>query len=127
MDAGTSDGEFLGIDIGNRGAYRRLENWDQQHADGAWYYETFTLTEQDLSDAFTIRFFGIAKNAFTTFAIDNVMIAAAPGSVVVEPVPEGPDDDTEQEPTARPDLAATDAAASPLSIQSGDTINVSAG
>ena len=107
MDAGTRDGEFLGIDIGNNGSYRRLDNWDQQDADGQWHYETFTLTGEDLSDAFTLRFFGIAKNAFTTFALDNVRIAAAPGSVVVEPVPEQPEEeqpeDEEEQPEDEPE------------------------
>ena len=188
MDAGMGDGEFLGVDIGNNGSYRRLKNWDKQDADGGWHYETFTLTGDDISNAFTIRFFGITRNAFTTVAIDNVMIAATPGSVVVEPEPteepeeddteepaepeeepepaedgegglgdffsffdtptqeqpaeeepEEPEDDTQAQPeepeleepeddpqTAQPDLAVTDATASPLSLQSGDIITVQA-
>ena len=163
MDAGTSDNEFLGIDIGNNGAYRRLNNWDKQHADGQWHYRTVTLTKDQISDAFTIRFFAIARNAFTTFAVDNVMIAAAPSSVVVEPVeeepeeeqePEQPKEETEEEteeeeeeeePTSslddffsffdipgsdestdKPDLAVTNTVAFPTSLQSGNTLIVSA-
>ena len=103
------DGEFLGVDIGNNGSYRRLKNWDKQDADGGWHYETFTLTGDDISNAFTIRFFGITRNAFTTVAIDNVMIAATPGSVVVEPEPteEPEEDDTEEpaEPEEEPEPA----------------------
>ena len=76
-----TDNEFLGIDIGNNGSYQRLTNWNGQHADGQWHLETFTLSSDQIGDAFTLRFFGITTNDFTTVAIDNVMIAAAPGSV----------------------------------------------
>ena len=85
LDPGMGTGEFLGIDIGNNGAYQRLTNWDSQHADGAWHLETFTLKGDQISNTFTLRFFGITTNDFTTVAIDNIMIAAAPGSVTVTP------------------------------------------
>ena len=100
LDAGMDDNEFLGLDIGNNGSYRRLDNWDKQDADGQWHRETYTLTGDQISDAFTVRFFGITRNAFTTVAIDHVMIAAAPGSIVVEPVePEEPEEEPiEDEP-----------------------------
>ena len=101
MDAGMGDNEFLGIDIGNNGSYRRLDNWDKQHADGQWHLETYTLTSDDISDAFTIRFFAITQNAFTTVAVDNVMITAGPGSVVVEPVES--EDEPEEEPEEQPE------------------------
>ena len=51
-----------------------------------WHLETITLSGDQISNSFTLRFFGIAQNSFTTFAIDNVMIAATPGSVVVTPI-----------------------------------------
>ena len=143
MDADMGDNEFLGIDIGNNGSYRRLDNWDKQDADGQWHLETFTLTGDDLSDAFTVRFFGITRNAFTTVAIDNVMIAAAPGSIVVEPVepeePEEPEEEEEDEPDTlddffnffddedeAPTLTVTNMFAFPRSLQSGGTIFVGA-
>ena len=130
MDPGTSDTEFLGIDIGNNGAYRCLDNWSGQHADGQWHLETFTLTKEQISDAFTVRFFGITTNDFTTFAIDNVMIAAAPGSVVVEPVepepteeedPAEPEESDDTEETEKPDLTVTHAIMPTRSVQSGAT------
>ena len=130
MDPGTADNEFLGVDIGNNGSYQRLTNWNGQHADGQWHLETFTLSGDQISDAFTLRFFGITTNDFTTVAIDNVMIAAAPGSVVVEPVEPGepeeeeepgePEEDTEE--TEQPDLTVTYAVTPPRSVPSGNTI-----
>ena len=121
MDPGTTDNEFLGIDIGNNGSYRRLTSWSGQHADGQWHLETFTLSGDQISNAFSLRFFGITTNDFTTVAIDNVMIAAAPGSVVVEPVEPGePEEDTEE--TEQPDLTVTYAVTPPRSVPSGSTI-----
>ena len=121
MDPGMTDNEFLGVDIGNNGSYQRLTNWNGQHADGQWHLETFTLSGDQISDAFTLRFFGITTNDFTTVAIDNVMIAAAPGSVVVEPVEPGePEEDPEE--TERPDLTVTYAVTPPRSVPSGSTI-----
>ena len=79
MDPGTADNEFLGVDIGNNGSYQRLTNWSGQDADGQWHLETFTLSSDQISDAFSLRFFGITVNDFTTVAIDNVMIAAGRG------------------------------------------------
>ena len=78
LDPGMNNAEFLGVDIGNNGAYRRLKTWSSQDADGAWHLETLTLSGDQISNGFTLRFFGIAQNNFTTFAIDNVMIAATP-------------------------------------------------
>ena len=121
MDPGTTDNEFLGIDIGNNGSYRRLTSWSGQHADGQWHLETFTLSGDQISNAFSLRFFGITTNDFTTVAIDNVMIAATPGSVVVEPVEPGePEEDPEE--TEQPDLTVTYAVTPPRSAQSGNTI-----
>ena len=37
MDPGASNTEFLGVDIGNNGAYRRLANWSGRDADGQWH------------------------------------------------------------------------------------------
>ena len=85
LDSGMSNSEFLGVDIGNNGSYQRLQNWNGQYADGQWHLETFTLSGDQISDRVTLRFFGITQNNFTTVAIDNVMIAATPGSVVVTP------------------------------------------
>ena len=128
MDAGMGDGEFLGIDIGNNGSYRRLKNWNKQDADGGWHLETFTLSKEQISDSFTVRFFATTKNAFTTIAVDNVMISAVPGSVVVEPIPgeETTEPETEEEPetTPQPDLTITITAVSPTSVQSGDTVTL---
>ncbi len=121
MDPGMTDNEFLGVDIGNNGSYRRLTSWNGQHADGQWHLETFTLSGDQISNAFSLRFFGITTNDFTTVAIDNVMIAAAPGSVVVEPVEPGePEEDTEE--TEQPDLTVTYAVTPPRSVPSGNTI-----
>ena len=121
LDPGMGTGEFLGIDIGNNGAYQRLTNWDSQHADGAWHLETFTLKGDQISNTFTLRFFGIAQNNFTTFAIDNVMIAATPGSVVVTPIiPEQtPDLD---ETVNRPDLVVEHGLALSRTVQAGAAI-----
>ena len=106
LDPGTRDFEFLGVDIGNNGSYQRLANWGKQDADGQWHLETFTLSGDQISDTFSLRFFGITNNDFTTLAIDNVMISAAPGSVVVEPTPT--EEPEEEEPTEQaPDLAVT--------------------
>ena len=121
MDPGMSNSEFLGVDIGNNGSYQRLTNWNGQHADGQWHLETFTLSGDQISDAFTLRFFGITTNDFTTVAIDNVMITAAPGAVVVEPVEPGePEEDPEE--TEQPDLTVTYAVTPPRSVPSGSTI-----
>ena len=123
MDLGTGNTEFLGIDIGNNGAYRRLKHWGNQHADGQWHLETFTLSGDDISDAFSLRFFGIAANDFTTFAIDNVMITAAPGSVVVEPVVPGTEEDPDVAATEQStDFAVSYAVTPRRSAQSGNTI-----
>ena len=96
MDPGMGNGEFLGVDLGNNGSYRRLTNWDKRHADGQWHLETFTLSGDQLSDRFTLRFFGVTQNDFTTVAIDNVMLTAGPGSVVVTPTPATPDDEPQE-------------------------------
>ena len=117
LDPGAGNTEFLGVDIGNGGTYRRLANWSGRDADGQWHRETYTLSGDQISDTFSLRFFGITNNALTTFAIDNVMISATPGSVIVEPV------EPEEEITERPDLAVTLAIASPRSATSGDTIS----
>ena len=117
LDAGMGDGEFLGIDIGNNGSYRRLQNWDKHAADGQWHLETITLSKEQISDSFTIRFFAITRNAFTTIAVDNIMISAVPGSVVVEPIPE--------EETG-PDLAISDVTATPTTVLPGDRITLAA-
>ena len=112
LDPGTRDFEFLGVDIGNNGSYQRLANWGKQDADGQWHLETFTLSGDQISDAFSLRFFGITNNDFTTLALDNILISAAPGSVVVEPEPiEEPEEEPEEtEPTPTeqsPDLSVT--------------------
>ena len=87
MDADTGDLEFFGVEIGNKGLYKRVKTYGKQEGDGQWHHETVTLTDQDLSDAFTLRFFGMARNAVTTFALDNVMLTPPPGTVVIEPDP----------------------------------------
>ena len=125
LDPGMGTGEFLGIDIGNNGAYQRLTNWDSQHADGAWHLETFTLKGDQISNTFTLRFFGITTNDFTTVAIDNIMIAAAPGSVTVTP-------DTTPDlavtgttaPTTGPDLTIEHAIQPSATVQPGATITL---
>ena len=98
LDPDMTNSEFLGVDVGNNRSYRRLKNWDGRDADGQWHRETFTLSGDDIGENFSIRFFGITATDFTTIAIDNVMIAATPGSVAVEPV---------EPPAADPDLAVT--------------------
>ena len=130
LDPGMTDNEFLGVDIGNNGSYQRLTNWSGQDADGQWHLETFTLSGDQISNAFSLRFFGITTNDFTTVAIDNVMIAAAPGSVVVEPVEPGEPEEEEEpgepeedpEETEQPDLTVTYAVTPPRSVQPGNTI-----
>ena len=111
LDPGMSNSEFLGVDIGNNGSYQRLQSWSGQHADGEWHLETFTLTGDQISDSFTLRFFGIAQNNFTTVAIDNVMIAATPGSVVIAP-------------ETTPDLAVTQTALSQTVAERGAALTV---
>ena len=122
LDLGMGVAEFFGVDIGNNGAYQRLDNWSGQHADGQWHLETYTLTGDQISDTFTLRFFGITTTNFTTLALDNVMITAVPGSVIVTPE-EPEDEETEEEVTERPDLAVTFAIASPQSVESGQNIS----
>ena len=121
LDPGMNNAEFLGVDIGNNGAYRRLKTWSSQDADGAWHLETLTLSGDQISNGFTLRFFGIAQNNFTTFAIDNVMIAATPGSVVVTPIiPEQtPDLD---ETVNRPDLVVEHGLMLSRTVQAGAAI-----
>ena len=121
MDPGTADNEFLGLDIGNNGAYQRLKNWSSQDADGAWHLETLTLSGDQISDAFTLRFFGITTNDFTTVAIDNVMIAAAPGSVVVTPITPEQTPDLD-ETVNRPDLVVEHGLALSRTVQAGAAI-----
>ena len=122
LDPGMGAAEFFGVDIGNNGAYQRLDNWSGQHADGQWHLETYTLTGDQISDTFTLRFFGITTTNFTTLALDNVMITAVPGSVIVTPE-EPEDEETEEEVTEHPDLAVTLALASPRSVESGQNIS----
>ena len=121
MDPGTADNEFLGLDIGNNGAYRRLKTWSSQDADGEWHLETLTLSGDQISNSFTLRFFGIAQNSFTTFAIDNVMIAATPGSVVVTPITPEQTPDLD-ETVNRPDLVVEHGLALSRTVQAGAAI-----
>ena len=121
MDPGTADNEFLGVDIGNNGAYQRLKNWSSQDADGAWHLETLTLSGDQISNGFTLRFFGIAQNNFTTFAIDNVMIAATPGSVVVTPITPEQTPDLD-ETVNRPDLVVEHGLALSRTVRAGAAI-----
>ena len=121
MDEGVGDHEFLGVDIGNNGQYQRLKTWDKRHADGQWHRETFTLSGDQISAATTIRFFAIARNSFTTFAIDNVLMAADPGTIIVTPEPE--EEETEE---GTPDLAITSVTATPTSVQPGARVTLRA-
>ena len=121
LDPGMNNAEFLGVDIGNNGAYQRLKNWSSQDADGAWHLETLTLSGDQISDAFTLRFFGITTNDFTTVAIDNVMIAAAPGSVVVTPITPEQTPDLD-ETVNRPDLMVEHGLALSRTVQAGAAI-----
>ncbi len=128
LDPGMGASEFLGVDIGNNGAYQRLDNWNQRHADGQWHLETYTLSGDQISDAFTLRFFGITTNSFTTLALDNVMISAMPGSVLVEPSePEDEEPETPEEPEIpepQPSLTVTESVATPISLQSTFPITI---
>ena len=113
LSHGMGSSEFFGIDVGNNGSYHRLKNWSGQDADSEWRRETFTLSGNHIGDAFSIRFFGVTTNDFTNIAIDNVMITAAAGSVIVEPVPES-------EPTETPaDLSVTALTARPTVVMPG--------
>ncbi|MCE2449768.1 MAG: proprotein convertase P-domain-containing protein [Candidatus Latescibacteria bacterium] len=113
LDPGMGNSEFLGVDIGNDGSYQRLKNWSGQDADGEWHLETFTLKGNQISDTVTLRFFGITTNDFTTVAIDNVLFAAAPGSVVIDPVP-----------TETPDLAVTRTTVSKTAVEPGERLSI---
>ncbi|MYC72488.1 MAG: T9SS type A sorting domain-containing protein [Gemmatimonadetes bacterium] len=124
MDPGMGNGEFLGVDLGNNGSYRRLTNWDKRHADGQWHLETFTLSGDQISDRFTLRFFGVTQNDFTTVAVDNVMIAAGPGSVVVTPTPATPEDEPQE--GEGPDLTAAFSRSPPRLTTSGSLLTFSA-
>ncbi|MDE0243323.1 MAG: proprotein convertase P-domain-containing protein [Candidatus Kaiserbacteria bacterium] len=118
LDHGLGDFEFLGIDIATNGAYQRLGNWSGRDADSEWHQETFTLSGDQIGDSFSIRFFGITNTDLAAMAIDNVMITAAPGSVVVEPTP-----DPEPEPTeTTADLAVTAVTARPETTKPGSRI-----
>ncbi len=118
LDPGMGNDEFLGVDIGNHGAYHRLKNWDGRHADSQWRRETFTLSGDDISDSFSLRFFSVKKNIFTAIAVDNVMITAVPGSIVVEPEP----DQTETDP----DLSVISARATETTIAPGQPFSIQA-
>ena len=118
-DADTGNLEFLGVEIGNNGSYKRVQTYGQQEGDGQWHHETFTLTGQDLSDAFTLRFFGVARNAATTFALDNVMLVPPPGTVVIPPIdPEPPEDE------APANLTIASLSISPTHPASGTSVTV---
>ena len=117
IDAGTGDGEFLGVEVGNRGLYQRLKTYDKSHADGQWHRETFSLSGDQIGETTSVRFFAIAKNAFTTFAIDNVLISADPGTVIVAP---------EETPEEVPDLSITAVSATPTTVPPGGTITLRA-
>ncbi|MCY3664334.1 MAG: hypothetical protein OXH81_01630 [Gemmatimonadetes bacterium] len=118
MDADTGDFEFLGVEIGNKGLYKRVKTYGQQEGDGQWHHETVTLTGQDLSDGFTLRFFGMARKASTTFALDNVVLIPTPGTVVVEPDPPPPQDE------AHPNLTIASLSISPTNPASGTPVTV---
>ncbi|MYB70489.1 MAG: hypothetical protein F4X75_18560, partial [Gemmatimonadetes bacterium] len=77
----------LAVGIGIDGTYERLENWGGRDADSEWHQETFTLSGDQISDTFSIRFLGVTTTDFSTVAIDNVIITAGPGSIVVTPEP----------------------------------------
>ena len=117
MDADTGELEFLGVEVGNKGLYQRVKTYGQQEGDGQWHPETVTLTGQDLSDAFTLRFFGMARKASTTFALDNVMLTPTPGTVVVEPDPPPQDE-------AHPNLTIASLSISPTNPASGTPVTV---
>ncbi len=118
LEPGMGNDEFLGVDVGNHGAYHRLKNWDGRHADSQWRRETFTLSGDDISDSFSLRFFSVKKNIFTAIAVDNVMITAVPGSIVVEPEP----DQTETDP----DLSVISARATETTIAPGQPFSIQA-
>ena len=119
MDADTGNLEFLGVEIGNNGSYKRVQTYGKQEGDGQWHHETFTLTGQDLSDAFILRFFGATRNAATTFALDNVMLIPTPGTVVIPPIdPEPPEDE------APANLTIASLSISPTHPASGTSVSV---
>ena len=124
MDEGTGNGEFLGVDVGNGGQYQRLKTWNKNNADSRWHFETFTLTKDQIGDATSIRFFAIANNAFTTFAIDNIIISATPGSVVVEPIEPEEEEPEEEETVDIPDLSIPNMTTANTSVQPGDRIAI---
>ena len=86
-----------------------------------------------------MRFFAIAKNDFTTFGL-TVMVAATPGSIPVEPIPEEgelipeeeepipeeeemiPEEEEMPSEEEEPDLAVTNVTTASSSVQSGDRI-----
>ena len=100
VDEALSAGEFLAVDLGNNGAYTRLDTWTDADGDSTWHHETYVIDAADLSSAVTVRFIAQPDNPlmnlFDSFfggtgsptpkklAIDNVVIVPAPGAVILE-------------------------------------------
>ena len=87
-DLNTAGFFGLALGVGTDGTYERLGNWGGNDADSEWHQETFTLSGDQIGDTFSIQFLGVTTTDLSTVAIDNIMITAGPGSIVVTPEPE---------------------------------------
>ena len=77
IDDGLGAEEYLEVEVGNDGMYRKIFIWVPKNGDDLWHRETYTLTPSDLAASnFTVRF--SAKNGLSgaVVAIDNVTIAS---------------------------------------------------
>ena len=112
VDAALGAGEFLAIEIGNDGIYKRLDTYTD--GGGVWRYETYSLAAEDLTDNVTLRLVArptaqlFFRSVVKTLAIDNVLLTGIP--VPVEQLP---------------NLAVT-AVTAPATIESGGTVRVQA-
>ena len=121
VDDALEAGEFLAVELGNHGAYTRLDTWTDADGDSTWHRETYALDAAALSSAVTVRFIAQPDNPLTnlfdsffgsagsptpkTLAIDNVLIVPAPGAVILEG-----------------NLTVASVTASPTAVASGDQV-----
>ena len=125
VDDALEAGEFLAVELGNNGAYTRLDTWTDADGDSTWHRATYVIDADQLSSAVTVRFvaqpahplLGFFESLFggtgsptpKTLAIDNVVIVPAPGAVILEH-----------------NLTVASVTASPSSVESGAGVTVRA-
>ena len=90
VDPELNDTENLRFLIGDNENYKQIAEWGSDDNPGAWQRETFTFTEDQLSDAFTIRFLARPSATYSTshtkkMAIDNITITADVDDIEIAP------------------------------------------